>query len=294
MVEPLVTILTPTHNCGKFIERTVDSVLKQTYENLEYWVIDDCSSDDTKVKLSQYAEKVNMVFNRENLGEQRTVNKLLNQVQGDYFMIVNADDPILPWAVEKLVRFMESQQSNILCAYPDWISIYENGDYKHRVTSREYDFAYMVRHHTCLPSVGAMFRSEVINKIGYRDTSFRWLGDFDYWLRIGLAGQMARLPATLATWRHRNGQLSGSRSKARAEEHIRIMQKFYSMSLPDYLSKLEGEAFCWAYLVAATVTDNKADTIQYIKRAIRSYPKMASKIEFWDVVRHRALHFLRR
>jgi len=231
---------------------------------------------------------------RVNIGEQKIVNEGLSMVTGKYFMIVNADDPLLLGAVTRLVDFMEANPS-ILCAYPDWDSINEDGALRTHIKSREYDFIYMVRHHTCLPSVGSIFRSSVIRDIGYCDTSFYWLGDFDFWLRLGLAGPMAHVPATLATWRHRDSQASRDKSDRRAQEHIRIMQKFYFM--PDIIAnllKVKREAVCWSYLVAAAVTDSKLKMVYYILKGFLGYPAIVFSFEFWDALVRRAYYILRR
>jgi len=241
MNKPLVTIITPVYNCGAFIDETIKSVLSQDYENIEYYVIDDCSTDNPIFRDIRGLHLINHAVNQ---GEQRTVNEGLKLVKGKYFMIVNADDPLLPGAVSSLVEFMEANP-DVLCAYPDYNVIGENGEFRRHVISKEYDFTWMVRHHTWLPSVGSIFRSSLIKDIGYRDTSFRWLGDADYWLRVGLAGKMAHVPMTLACWRHRDGQASSQKSNERALEHIRVMQKFFAApDLPQNLLDAKAEATC--------------------------------------------------
>lgn len=339
--KPLVTVITPTYNCAPFIVETIESVIKNGYENIEYIILDDGSTDGTSVILKEYENIIGMhntevvsqaasdaietfdkpmsldeilmlgisvvfatlsatdifdftVIKHANVGEQATVNKGLQMVSGEYFMIVNADDPLLPGAISKLVDFMEAHP-DILCAYPDWNAINEDGTFRTHIKSREYDFIYMVRHHTCLPSVGSMFRSDIIKRVGYRDTSFRWLGDFDYWLRIGLAGKMARVPGALSTWRHRNGQASQEKNDRRAKEHIRLIEKFYSLSgLPDGLLRIKPEAVCWSYLVAASVSKSKRNMLCYVLLGLMHYPQILLWLEFYDALVRRANYILRR
>jgi GT2 family glycosyltransferase len=184
---------------------------------------------------------------------------------------------------------------DILCAYPDWKSINEDGSLRLKVKSKDYDFNYMVSHHTCLPSVGSMFRSSVIEKIGYRDTSYHWLGDFDYWLRVGLAGQMLHVPATLATWRNREGQASKDKSDKRAQEHIRLAKSIYSDPLfPQSLWNVRYQAWAWSYLVAASVTDSKKKMLKYCLKAVWTYPKLLISLEFYDALIQRAKYILKR
>ena len=288
--QPLVTVITPAYNCAAFVEETIESVLSQDYSKIEYYISDDGSSDNTWELLSKYDGRL-ILERHPNIGEQRTFNRLISKIKGRYFMFVNADDPLLPGAISTLVNFME-QNPTVVCVYPDWVAINEDGSFRIHVQSREYDFKYMVRHHMCLPSVGSMFRSRYI---GYRDTSFKWLGDFDFWLRLGLAGDMARVPITLATWRHRKGQASEGKNDERAQEHIRIMQKFYSLpNITPELLALKREAVCWSYLVAAGVSKSKRQIISYIYRGLKSYPWVLFKLEFYDAVLKRVYYILRR
>ena len=296
MNNPLVTIITPAYNCAKFLPETIDSVLDQSYRNIEYRVFDDGSTDNTLDILAgyEYGEPRFTAFAHRNMGEQRTVNKALTMVKGKYFMIVNADDPLLPGAIEHLTNFMETHP-DILCAYPDWDCINEDGSLKFQTRRGEYDFRYMVKYHTCLSSPCGMFRSTIIRDVGYRDISLRWLGDFDFYLRVGLAGKMAHIPETLATWRHREGQASGDKSDARAKEHIRMIQKFYSMpDIPDGILAVRREAICQAYLLATVLTDSKLKMVEYLLKAFLSYPPIAFRSEFRDKVTDRAYYILRR
>jgi glycosyltransferase involved in cell wall biosynthesis len=292
MPNPLVEIITPVYNCEKYLAATIQSIRIQDYPYIHHLVIDDASTDGTDGVIDRY--KPISYRHSVNLGEQVTVNEGLSQVTGKYFMIVNADDPLLPGAVSSLVGMMERCPS-VLCAYPDWNSINEDGSFKFHVESREWDFQYMVRHHTCLPSVGSIFRADILKIIGGRDTSFKWLGDFDYWLRTGLAGPMLRVDETLATWRNRDGQASQVKSQARAAEHVRIMRKFFNNpGITDELLEIKDEAICWSYLVAATVTDSKTEIAGYIKKAVGVYPKLLVDVGFYDALARRANYVLRR
>ncbi len=282
-MKPLVTIITPAYNCEKYIEETIKSVLDNGYANIEYIFINDGSKDGTLDIMAgfEYGEPRFTGYSHDNMGEHETINKGLRMVQGKYFMMVNADDSILPGCIEKLVAFMEANP-DVLCAYPDWKSIGENGETRRHVKSREYDYNWMVNHHTCIPSVGSIFRSSVLEIGLKRDTSYRWLGDFKFWLDIGKLGPMARVPEELACWRHRDGQASNDKSDARAREHISIAKDF------------NNEARCWSYIVAAAVTEYKKNMILFILIAWLHYPQIIFKLHFWDALIKRAIYILRR
>ena len=292
MPKPTVTIITPSYNCGKYIRDTIESVEVQNYEgSIRHIVLDDGSTDNTNSIIREYPSVE--VVRHANMGEARTVNKGLAMVDSEYFMILNADDVLYGRAVKELVTFMEAHPS-ILVAYPDWDSIGENGEFKHHIKVRDYDYSYMVRHHACLPSVGSIFRSSVIKDVGLRDASYRWVGDFEYLLRIGLVGPMAHIPYALACWRNRTGQVTREKGIAQAHEHIRIIQELYAREgLPESVLSVRNEAECWSYLVAAILTSDRLESAELVAKGMRKYPRLLIETDcyrslidrFWYIVR---------
>jgi GT2 family glycosyltransferase len=177
------------------------------------------------------------------------------------------------------------QRPEILVAYPDWYIIDGKGlKLGHRITP-EYDYVHMLRRHHCLPGPGAFFRKNVVEWLGGRDDRFRYVADFDFWLRAGLLGPFARIPKTLATFRwHAGGASSREQGASMAEEHIRLVEKIYSMpNLPEPVLRVKKEAFSNAYYEAAVslgtqVLDVKRD---YYRRAVALYP--------WNYLSHEKL-----
>lgn len=291
MFNPLVTVITPAYNSAKFLKETIESVLNQEYSTLDYIVINDGSTDETKELLTEY-EKELLVINQGNQGEQWTVNRGLRLVDGKYFMIVNADDPLYPNAIDNMVKCMELNPQ-VLCAYPDWDVIDDQGKVTRHVKTREYNFPWMVAHQSCIPSVGSIFRSSVLQWVGYRNESYRWLGDYEYWLRIGLAGQMMRVPKTLAKWRNHSGQASKAKSDLRAQEHIRVYEEFFEKGLPRNVRSVEATAKAWSYLISVGLTDKKRMAVEYLWKSLDTKPLMF-ELDFWDAFIRRALYIVRR
>lgn len=279
-MKPLVTVITPAYNCERFIRETLDSVQVQDYLYIEHIVVDDGSTDTTPILLDTYPGPLK-VIHQINAGEHLAVNRGMTAAHGDYFMIVNADDPLLPGCVSKLVDVMESNP-DILCAYPYWRMIDDDGRTIRHMKTKKYNYKFMVRHHWCLPSVGSMFRSSVIEKVGYRDNQFKYVGDFDYWLRIGLVGPMMRVPVELATWRRNNHQLSGDKTTIRHTERLVLMDKYYEYpDLPREIIEVKAQAYCWACLVAAVLSSKFDERKRYIQKAFRYYPPILLSRDFW-------------
>lgn len=293
MNKPLVSIITPVHNASRYVNQTMKSVIKQDYEgDIQYIVIDDASTDNPVFEYADFSE-VTIIKLCSKRGEHISVNKGMRLVKGEYFMIVNADDPLLPEAITILVEFMETNPE-VLCAYPDYAVIDENSVLRLHARLRDYDFTWMIKYHTWLPSVGSIFRSTVIRDIGLRRVDLKWLGDAEYWLRVGLAGQMAHVPQTLACWRNHRNQLSSVSSDSRAREHIELMREFFNKSIPMEIRLIEPQAMCWAYLVAAVVSDSKVNKARYALAAFLHHPLLIFDCKFWKQLAKRAYFILRR
>jgi GT2 family glycosyltransferase len=208
------------------------------------------------------------------MGETRTVNKGFGMAHGDIVAIVNSDDPLLPGAVNTAVAFMQSHP-NILVAYPDWNFIGPDSKVTGHIQVPEYDYLFMVRHHHCSIGPGAFIRRKALELTTGRDPEFKYVADFEYWLRLGLYGKFARIPQTLATFRvHPDSASVSARGKAMADEHVLLMKNFYARpDLSPEVLNLRTRALAWAYLVAG-VTAGTAwlSAIKYFSAAVFYYP----------------------
>ncbi|GIW82751.1 MAG: hypothetical protein KatS3mg105_4558 [Gemmatales bacterium] len=248
---PLVTVITPTYNRGPFLAETIESVLAQNYPNLEYIVLDDGSTDDTLAVVRPYRHRLRYE-RHENQGETRTVNKGWSKARGDFIMVVNSDDPILPGLLPTAVEFME-RHPELLMVYPDWIVIDAKSKPIQTVQALDYDYQEMIKIWGCVPGPGALMRRRAIELEPSRDIRYRYVADFEYWLRLGLHGPFARLPKVLATHRH-HGDSAGVAQAARiARELVALAHEFFDRpGLPDDIRRLRRRALASAHFDAAT------------------------------------------
>ncbi len=250
---PLVTVITPAYNRADYLEEVIRSVLAQDYPELEYIVLDDGSTDGTPEILKRYLGRI-VAESHPNMGETRTVNKGFRMARGEIVGVVNSDDPILPGAIRRAVETLQSDQ-DLLVAYPDWKMIDGQGEIVERIRTHEYAYLDMLRWHHCVPGPGAFFRREVVERLEGRDPQFRYIADFDFWLRAGLLGPFRRIPETLATFRlHTGGATSSGKGTQMAEEHTRLVKKIFELpDLPEAVKAVRREAFSSAYYIGGCV-----------------------------------------
>jgi glycosyltransferase involved in cell wall biosynthesis len=253
---PRVSVITPAYNRASLLDETIQSVLSQDYPNLEYIVLDDGSSDATLEVIKKYDGQI-VWDSHPNMGETLTVNKGFSMATGEIIGVINSDDPLLPGAIRELVAKLVAEPE-VLVVYPDWNIIDEHGKFLQNEKTRDYDYVGMLRDWHCVPGPGAFFRRSLVTRLGGRDPQFRYVGDFDFWLRAGLIGPFARVPKTLANFRmHPDCATITGRSASMALEHVRLVKKIFSLpDMPREVLQAKDETFGSAYFLAATFCDD--------------------------------------
>jgi hypothetical protein len=109
MEKPLVTVVTVTYNSARYVRDTIESVLAQTYSNIEYIIADDCSKDDTWKIVQEYADmRIKAYRNETNLREYPNRNKAIDLATGKYLIFIDGDDIIFPHGIGFFVSMMEA------------------------------------------------------------------------------------------------------------------------------------------------------------------------------------------
>lgn len=249
---PLVSIIIPTYNHEKYLEQAINSVLSQDYPNFELLVLNDGSTDKSEEILRKYIGKF-FWETHTNMGEYRTIDKGFNLSKGEYILILSSDDYLLPGSISSLVRYFQ-EHPKLAVVYPDYDIVDDQNNLIQHIDNYQYCYENSVRWFACMPGPAALLKRELYSKLGGRDFKFRYVGDFDFYLRAGLLGEFSRVPATLACYRWHAGSQTQQKGERIAKEHLELVQKFYSQnSLPLNIRKLKRESTCSAYYIAGVV-----------------------------------------
>jgi glycosyltransferase involved in cell wall biosynthesis len=106
---PLVSVIMPVYNAGNFLMEAIESILNQTYQNFEFIIVDDASTDNSFNVINYYAKidkRIKPLRNKKNLGIAKTINKALSHVKGQFIARMDADDIAMPNRLEKQVEFL--------------------------------------------------------------------------------------------------------------------------------------------------------------------------------------------
>lgn len=182
---PLVTIIVPSFNQGRFIGATLDSILQQRYRPLEVWVVDGGSKDETVAVLKDYADRYPELrwLSEKDGGVHEAVNKGLARARGEICGIQSSDDIYVGEAIEEAVAVL-GQHREASVVYGEGYAIDEHGRQLFEAWRWEpYTFENYLCGSTFILQSSAFFRTAVGREVGgWRRNYF--VADLDFWLRI--------------------------------------------------------------------------------------------------------------
>ena len=236
-MEKLVSVIIASFNHEKYIKEAVDSVLNQTYKNIELIVEDDCSSDNTlKILKSIKDDRLKVIDGKRNKGAVKTFNHLLSMCHGEYIGILGSDDVWYEDKIEKQVKCLEEKKVDAVFSMMDVIDqngdIYESdGDFNKDVfrignmsRGKRMRLFYEVGNHLCHPS--SLITKKAIEKIGFYNPAYRQLHDFEYWVRLVNEFDIYVMDEKLLGYRRfREGNLSSNT----VNNSIRVINEHYSV-----------------------------------------------------------------
>jgi len=200
---PLVSIITPSYNQGRFIEETILSVKNQKYENIEHIIIDGASTDNTVSILNKYPHL--KWISEPDRGQSHAINKGLRLAKGELLAYLNSDDTYCPWTVKIVVEYF-SQYQNVDMVYGDCNII--NADSQLVGLEKKMPFSYkdLLRYSNYgggnyIKQPAAFFRKSIQLQVGLFDEQLHYAMDYDYWLRLGRIGKIIYIPIALANAR---------------------------------------------------------------------------------------------
>jgi glycosyltransferase involved in cell wall biosynthesis len=245
-----LTLITPVYNGENYIAETIESVLSLSADyQFDYVVVDDGSTDRTWEIVQKYSERLRS-FHQENKGEAAAVNYGISQAIGDYCIIINHDDPVFtPELFSASIELMESDE-NLVATYPDWILIDQLGERIEIRQTVEYSVIELVGFSKCLPGPGACFRKAQAQMIGGRSAKYRFVSDYDFWLRLSRYGEFRRIPKPLAQWRlHADSTSVKNTSIEMAFERVDVVRDYLASTLTT--KRFQRIALSHAYYYAA-------------------------------------------
>jgi glycosyltransferase involved in cell wall biosynthesis len=264
-MKPLVSIVIPVFNQEKFLRKTIESVLSQTYEEIECIVVDDGSTDHSLEIAHEYLDKIKCI-SQENSGQATALNNGWKISSGILIGYLSSDELLDSNAVEILVNEY-IQHVNPVVVYGDYRLINNEGAYIKDVIFKFSDYKSMVRKFTCAIGPGALFPKEAFNIYGGFNKALRQIPDFDFWLRLGCHYPLVNVKKTLASFRvHANSQTYAVSDSTKADESLVVAMDL----LGNYPSPIDREFLSNAYILSSCLHMRSGRFIIGSNRLLRS------------------------
>lgn len=221
---PRITVITPSFNHAAFLRQCIDSVLDQRYPNLQYLVIDGGSTDSTLDILRSYRERIVWKCERDR-GQSDAVNKGLRAAEGEIVGWLNSDDYYLPDCLASVIACFD-QHPGAAMVYGRALMVDREGD-----TLREYPTFELRRDdlrrkcYLCQPAV--FIRRSVLQDAGLLNDALDICLDYEWWLRISDAHELAFCDHVLAASRHYETTKTSARRLRALVEAGYLQRKYF-------------------------------------------------------------------
>ena len=248
-----ISVITPSYNQGHFIKETIDSILSQDWDEIEYIVMDGGSTDDTVDILKSYGDQI-IWKSEKDRGQTHAINKGLEIATGDVLCYLNSDDFFMPGVIRKVMEKFQSD-NNIKWISGDYIIIDENGkeiqsfvaSYKRFLRSLPQKSTLEVANYIIQPST--FWRREVYEEFGEFDEDLHLTMDYDYWLRIIQKYPLTNLDEALCSFRIHGDSKGGTIFDKQFAEELATAKKYGVGGIKYFLHWLHNKAIVSAYKI---------------------------------------------
>ena len=228
---PLVTVITPSYNQGRFIRETIESVLSQQYPNLEYIVMDGLSSDDTAQVCAEYADRLTFVAEKDQ-GQSDAINKGFAVARGEIVAWLNSDDVFLPGAIERAVEAF-LREPELGAVYGEGYQVDVDGEVKQRFAVTEpFNLWKLVYMSDYILQQTVFFRREVFDEVGWLDRDLHYGMDWEILIRIGKRFMLRYLPYYMGSLREHGEAKTATGGAVRFRELTTIMRRHGKLRFP--------------------------------------------------------------
>lgn len=231
---PEVTILMSAYNEEKYIKKTIDSLLNQTYKNVKFVIINDGSTDNTSNILNEYEkkypDKIKFINNKRNVGLTRCLNIGLSFCDGEYIARADANDHYDPTRLEKQVKFLEAHSEHAVVGtwrIEYWPEDLSRGNRIVKLPETDKEIRASIIKGGCVGHSTTMIRASVLKDLQYNEY-FKQSQDNELWGRILKDYKMHNIPEHLTTIGRIPGSVTDTKKIfSRLNYQLRIRYQIY-------------------------------------------------------------------
>ncbi|MBK6726659.1 MAG: glycosyltransferase [Xanthomonadales bacterium] len=280
---PLVSIIVPSYNQGRFIRRTLESILSQDYRPIEILVIDGASRDETVSILEEFSHHPELRWVSEpDSGVVEAVNKGFARARGEIGAIQSSDDFYLPGAISAGVAALQSDPA-LAFVFGDIAKVDAEGKELSRTQLAPYSLVGVLTMETWIPQPSTFFRMPLAKSLGGWREEVPYAADTDLWLRMALKHSARKLDRLMA---------ERSMHEAQRDKHgLRIVRDYAKTidTLPGLKEapstvKRAAEAGKWLMANRYDVEAGELTRVARLWFAVGRYPKIGARYTLRDFI----------
>ncbi len=216
----LVSVIMSNYNTPEdFLRCSIESILNQTYDYLEFIIVDDCSTDNSVDVINSYNDsRIKFIKNSSNLGITKSLNIALNEAHGQFVARMDADDYALPDRILCQVNYLKNNPNTIVCG--SWIEFFGDDSNNKKLLKKmlpcmeEMQICLLFDNSTNIVHPSAMFNHELMfkNNIFYNE-KYKYAQDYRMWVDCCRVGECYIYPKVLLKYRIHSGAVSDSKKR---------------------------------------------------------------------------------
>lgn len=278
-----VSVVLPVFNGSKRVSKSIESVLEQSYSNLELIIVDDCSTDNTMEVLHSYANtdaRIKIYENKVNQKLPRTLNNGFSHAIGDYLTWTSDDNTYKSDAIEKMVKYLD-EHPNIDMVYADFDIVNLDGTF--RETRRVYEPDELRFRN----AVGACFlyTKNLADKVGKYDPDLFLAEDYEYWIKAYLIGKLCHIPEVLYNYGWHDESLTVKKAQQVFHKTFEAKEKHFEELIDRCITQKDRNRFYWDMLSLLLDCNEKESKRKIYYQYDKNFMKQDKKKIFFEKIR---------
>ena len=234
MKESLITVIIPTYNRAYCIKKSIDSVLSQTYENIELIIVNDGSTDNTDDVVGSYSDsRIRYIKFEKNEGVSKARNEGIKLAEGEYIAFHDSDDVCHSDRLEKQLRLMEKipECQLVFCKYRAYsdivVDVPQEDEYD--LSDSKYGLLDILLRGNKIGTPTMFVRKSVFATVGMFDTNLKTQEDWDLAMRIAKQGTIRFLPEVLVDVYKSNNSVNSVSGYNRASVFVHFLELYWNI-----------------------------------------------------------------
>lgn len=280
MTAPVVSVVIPAYNAETYLAATIESVLAQTFRDLEIIVVDDGSKDRTAA-IARSFPQVRYVY-KENGGVSTARNRGIAEARGEFVALLDADDLWKPSKLQRQVELMRARREAGVC-FAGFSRVDSDLRVLQTIEAREFENlteALLLHSNVISGSCSSVLIRRALLSDSTFDPRFSQCADWDCWLRMSLTTRFAAVPEPLVLYRVSGASMSSS-AQLLERDTFAVLDDFFARSCPPALRPLKAHAYSNHWLILAGSYLHARDlrnSLRSLGNAVRLRPQSVVRV----------------